>query len=262
MQRLPFIIASLVTLLVSSLSVAQGADTLKVAVSPWYYPVIFEGDDKKIQGIDADLVQAIAETLGKKVEFRAMARNNIGAAVAAGDVDIGMSSIESRSYLRDYNTAPFDHKKIRMVDYFELPAFFVVRKEETKDVSSLKGKFVASLSYTASREILSSWQSSNLVGKVFGFENEDIMVNSFKLKRVQGVLVTLPTANELIAKSGGTWTSFPAAAKGKKISEPIALILPTKPADPSRGKKIAEAVERFLASGKVKAIASKWIDNP
>jgi ABC-type amino acid transport substrate-binding protein len=263
MQRLPFTFASFVMLLVSLLSSsAQGADTLKIAVAPWYFPVIFEADGGKIQGIDADLVQLIAEKTGMKVEFRVMPRESIGAAVANGEADLGLSAIESRSYLRDYNVTSFDHGKISLVDYYEVPAHFVVRKEEIKDVTGLKGRFVASLAYTTSRITLSEWQSAGLVGKVFGFENEKVLVNTFKLNRVQSVLVSLPAAHELTANSGGAWRSFAATVNGKAIREPIGLILPVDPADAARGKKIAQAIEAVRSSGKIAEIAAKWIDNP
>ena len=50
-------------------------------------------EDNKIVGIDADMAQAVADKLGRKLEIQDMAFDSIIAAVTAGKVDIGVAGM-------------------------------------------------------------------------------------------------------------------------------------------------------------------------
>lgn len=50
-------------------------------------------EDNRIVGIDADMVQAVADKLGRKLEIQDMAFDSIIAAVTAGKVDIGVAGM-------------------------------------------------------------------------------------------------------------------------------------------------------------------------
>lgn len=241
---------------------ALAAGTLKVAVAPWYFPVIFKSDKGETQGIDYDVAQAIGKTLGMKVEFKEIPREKIGAAVAAGDVDIGLGAIEAKSYMRGYASAHVDHKMIKLVEYFDVPTAFVVREPDMEKEEKLAGRFIGTLSYTAGRLELSEWAKVGMVGRVFGFESDEVLINTLKLKRVHGILVSLPTAHQLAATSEGQWRVVRATAKGKTIREPLAIVLPANPADKAKAKKVNDAIEDFKKSGKISKIAAYWIEKP
>ena len=239
---------------------AHAADTLKVAISPWYFPVVFENSEGNTVGIDIDVANLIAKKVGANIEFIVMPREKIGAAVAQGNADLGISAIEERSYLRGNASAHVDSSKIKLVPYYDVPAVFVVRDKNIDSLEKLKSKNIGTLSYFASRSTLADWSKSGLVGKTFGLESEIVLTNNLKLNRLDGILVTLPTALELIAKSNGSWHKLELKDPKKFIREPLAIVLPTEKSD--RQKKISDVLDEIRESKKLSEISAKWIDLP
>lgn len=108
----------------------------KVGVDTTYPPFEFkEGDEYK--GIDIDLINAIAENQGFKIELSPMDFGGIIPAMQAKQLDVaiaGMSITEDRKKIVDFSTP-----------YFDAGLTVVVKNDNTtiKSVDDLKGKKVA-----------------------------------------------------------------------------------------------------------------------
>lgn len=76
----------------SSVPSGGNAEVLRVGVAPNYPPVIYRFGGK-IAGVEADLAQALARRLGRRVDFVAMPFDRLLPALEAGRVDIVMSGV-------------------------------------------------------------------------------------------------------------------------------------------------------------------------
>ena len=239
----------------------EHSKTIKVAVSPWYYPILFEDKARKSPaGLEVEVAESIAKRLGLKVHYVVMARDQIGAAVAAGKADIGMGAIESRSYLRGDAIVFVDPKAVKLIDYYNVPTVFVMRESGIKKIEDFKQKKVATFSFSAARESLAAWKEKKLVATVFGFETEKVLVKTLKQGRVSGILVTMPLAHELVAASKGKWHKFTLSDSALAIKEPLAIVIPT--ASTERSKAIEAAIEAFRASKEIDTMAKRFNLSP
>lgn len=107
-----------------------------VGIDVTYPPFEFEKDGKNV-GIDVDLIEAIAEDQGFKVEFKAMDFKGIIPSLQAGQLDVamgGMSITEERKNVVDFSDP-----------YFDAGVSLIVSDSTTdiQTVEDLKGKRVA-----------------------------------------------------------------------------------------------------------------------
>lgn len=124
-----------------SLESVKKAGVLTVATSPDFAPFEFQTkvDGKnKVVGADIDLVNAIADELGVKVQIKQMSFDAVLAYVQQGKADIGASGI----------TATADRKKnLNFTDsYYNPEQVLVVNKKDAatiKTVADLKDKKIA-----------------------------------------------------------------------------------------------------------------------
>jgi glutamine transport system substrate-binding protein len=115
---------------------SEGEKVYKVGVDVTYPPFEFkEGNEYK--GIDIELINAIAEKQGFKIELNAMDFGGIIPAMQANQLDVaiaGMSITDDRKKVVDFSTP-----------YFDAGVTVVVKGDNTtvKSVNDLKGKKVA-----------------------------------------------------------------------------------------------------------------------
>jgi ABC-type amino acid transport substrate-binding protein len=251
-------ISSLLLLLFSAQALA--AEPLKVGISPWYFPVAFENKDGKHNGVDVDVVEAIAHHLGTTVLYHNIPREKIGEAVANGTVDIGIGAIEEKSYLRGYDNAKIDSAKIKMVPYYSVPMAFVVRDPKLKVIGDLKNKTVGTLAFFASRTDLAAMNKKGAIGKILGLEHPTVLLGNLEKKHVETIMVTLPTALDLAEKSKNSLYVVKFTDSKTALREPLALIKSS--ATDAKTKKISDAVESFVKSKEIDKIAKKWLEVP
>ncbi|MGJ8570100.1 MAG: amino acid ABC transporter substrate-binding protein [Hoeflea sp.] len=79
-------IAALAAASFVSIASAQDADTLRVGMSGGYFPFTFVQQDK-LQGFEVDVMNAVAEETGMKVEFVTMSFSGLIGALNAGRID-------------------------------------------------------------------------------------------------------------------------------------------------------------------------------
>ena len=149
---------------------------------------------------------------------------------------------------------------IKMVTYYSVPMAFVVRDLQLKTIESLKGKSVGTLAFFATRTDLAEWNKKGSIGKIFGLENDGVLVGNLTKKRVDTIMVALPTALQLAAKSENAWQVVKFTDSKTALREPLALIKSS--AIDANSKKIAEAVDSFVKSKEIDEIAKKWLEVP
>jgi len=129
-----------------------------------------------------------------------------------------------------------------------------------KTIDSLKNKTVGTLAFFASRMELAAWNKKGSIGKIFGLETETVLVGNLTKKRVDAIMVALPSALDLAAKADNSWQVIKFTDSKSALREPLALI--KSASTDAKTKKIGEAVESFVKSNEIEKIAAKWIEVP
>jgi glutamine transport system substrate-binding protein len=112
------------------------AKEYKVGIDTTYPPFEFE-ENGEYQGIDIEIINAIAESQGFKIDFKPMDFGGIIPAMQAGQLDVaiaGMSITDERKKVVDFSEP-----------YFDAGITLVVGKDnnDIKSIEDLKGKKVA-----------------------------------------------------------------------------------------------------------------------
>ncbi|MGY4788915.1 MULTISPECIES: transporter substrate-binding domain-containing protein [unclassified Bacillus (in: firmicutes)] len=113
----------------------EGKGTYKIGIDTTYPPFEFEKGGQ-YEGIDVDLINAIAKDQGFKVELEAMDFSGIIPAMQAGQLDVGMGGMSITDERK---------KKVDFSDpYFDAGLTVVVKKDSSiKLINDLKGKKLA-----------------------------------------------------------------------------------------------------------------------
>ncbi|KEP26262.1 transporter substrate-binding domain-containing protein [Bacillus zhangzhouensis] len=113
----------------------EGKGTYKIGIDTTYPPFEFEKDGQ-YEGIDVDLINAIAKDQDFKVKLEAMDFSGIIPAMQAGQLDVGMGGMSITDERK---------KKVDFSDpYFDAGLTVVVKKDSSiKSIDDLKGKKLA-----------------------------------------------------------------------------------------------------------------------
>ncbi|QLI76436.1 transporter substrate-binding domain-containing protein [Bacillus pumilus] len=113
----------------------EGKGTYKIGIDVTYPPFEFE-KGSKTEGIDVDLINAIAKDQDFKVKLEAMDFSGIIPAMQAGQLDVGMGGMSITDERK---------KKVDFSDpYFDAGLTVVVKKDSSiKSIDDLKGKKLA-----------------------------------------------------------------------------------------------------------------------
>jgi cystine transport system substrate-binding protein len=113
------------------------ADTLRVGTEGTYSPFSFQGTDGKLTGYDIEVVTAVANKLGKKVEFTQTPFDSIFAGLEAKRFDI----IANQVTVTDERKAKYDLSE----PYTVSEGVIVTRADDTSitSLADLKGKTTA-----------------------------------------------------------------------------------------------------------------------
>lgn len=142
MKKSMLLIMGLIVLLVmaacgskSDSGSGEGKGTYKIGIDVTYPPFEFEKGGKT-EGIDVDLINAIAKDQDFKVKLEAMDFSGIIPAMQAGQLDVGMGGMSITDERK---------KKVDFSDpYFDAGLTVVVKKDSSiKSIDDLKGKKLA-----------------------------------------------------------------------------------------------------------------------
>jgi polar amino acid transport system substrate-binding protein len=235
--------------------------TLTVAADATYAPNEFIGKDgKTVEGMDADLAQALAQVMGLKAKVVNATFDSIIPGLAAHKYDLGMSS---------FTDTKEREKTVDFVTYFSAGTSFYEKTSggpPITDLSSLCGVTVAVEKGTTQQDD-STKQSKKCTSagkkavKVLTFPDQNGANLAITSGRAQVGMADSPVADYQVKQSGGQFktvgTPYGTAPYG------IAL-----PKDLKLNQAVLDALKVLMSNGKYKAILTKWgiadgaIDNP
>ncbi|SMB85745.1 amino acid ABC transporter substrate-binding protein, PAAT family [Desulfonispora thiosulfatigenes DSM 11270] len=170
-----------------------------VGTEPTFAP--FEMKDEKtgeITGFDIELIKAIAEDQGFKVEVQAMGFDGLINAIKTGTIDIvasGMTIDEARQKEVDFST-PYINSGLALAVQAD--------NEDIKSVNDLKGKVVSVQIGSTGAKKAQELKDQGLLGEVKTFDTVDIVMREVDNGNVDGTINDLPVTNAYIVKSANS----------------------------------------------------------
>ena len=134
---LAILLALIAALFAPGIASAQPGRTYTIATDLTFAPFEFENEDGKLVGIDIDLLNAIAEDQGFKVDIKQLGFDAALQAVQAGQADgviAGMSITDARKQVFDFSD-PYFESGVQMA--------VLETDNDVKSYEDLKGKRVA-----------------------------------------------------------------------------------------------------------------------
>jgi polar amino acid transport system substrate-binding protein len=235
--------------------------TLTVAADASYAPNEFIGSDgHTVQGMDADLAQALAGVMGLKAKVQNATFDSIIPGLAAHKYDLGMSS---------FTDTKEREKTVDFVTYFSAGTSFYEKAQggpPIQGLDSLCGVTVA-VEKGTTQQADSTKQSKTCTSggkkavKVLTFPDQNGANLAITSGRAQVGMADSPVADYQVKKSGGQF---------KLVGQPYgtAPYGIAMPKDVKLTQPVLDALKVLMSNGKYKAILDKWgiasgaIDNP
>ncbi len=249
MKKSRALIALAAVLLCAACAFAKSAldkDTLIAGTESTYPPYESRNEKGELIGFDIELVEIVAQKLGKKVEWVDMPFDSIIPSLMTGKIDLsaaGMSATEDRL------------KRVNFSYPYEISfSAFVTRAENPPaDTDALAGKVVAVQIGTVQETFARSLGNV----EVRTYQKFDDCVREVMLGRAVATLMDIPVAKKYIqAKdfAGKVVIAFNKQITG--ADKAIAL--------PKKDQELTDAVNKVIAdmdkSGELKALRDKWFN--
>lgn len=222
--------------------------TLIIGTNPPFAPAEFKDSSGAIIGFDIDLAQAVAETLGLKLEVREQDFNLILPAVAAGSVDFGASGFTDNAERR---------KNYDFVNYLTAGIQWAARPESPVNPDEPCGLTVAVQRGTVSdtddvpaRSDACIEQGKPPVKKL-AFESSDAAATALILGRADALSADSPVTAYAVARSKGKIITVGGLADAASYGWPVPKGSPLAPA-------LASALDSVIASGEYERIMKQW----
>jgi polar amino acid transport system substrate-binding protein len=215
-----------------------------------YAPFEYE-EDGKLQGIDVDLMTAIAGELGLEAEFRDTDFDGIFAALKAGNCDVIASSVsitDERKKANDFTEG-----------YFEINQSLLVRKDDAtkyKDLAGLTGRTIGVQSETTGAEYAQK-ECATAGCEVKEFTGADELFTALKAKQVDGVLQDFPINSYNAEATGDTVVS---AVFDDNAAEQYGIVVPKD--KPKLLAAVDDALEQLHTAGTYDEIMKKYLGEP
>jgi len=215
------------------------AGVVTVGNSPDYPPYENMDGDKRV-GFDIDLMEAIADKMGIKIEWRTMGFDTIISAVTMGQVDLGCSGFgitEDRKRSVDF-TDP----------YYRSGQVIVTRKgADIKAGKDLAGKRVAAQLGTTCVEAARKVDGAEVVEP----ETWSVAFMMLKTEAVDAVVADIPVAEEYAKKQGFVIAPEP-------LTEELNAIIVPK-GNPEMVKALNAALAELREDGTHAKLVEKWM---
>lgn len=187
--------------------------TLRVAIDPGYYPMEYTDAEGKVDGFDVQYIKALADHLKHDIQLVTTPYDRILADVAAGKVDLGISSLE----------IPPESGDVQYVEYFGMPQVLVAKSGRgLAKASDLAGKTVGTLALSAARVTFHARMTEGHVGKVRGYESEKTSFEALEREDVDAIVVHSPTAAERVKRAAGKLVSLGSAETDQPLGIAVA----------------------------------------
>lgn len=229
----------------ASASPAAETTTLKVALDPTFPPFQNTKSDGGFEGFDIDLINAIADAEGLKLDMAGLPFDGIIPALQAGTVDLTISTMTitpERSQAVDFSRP-----------YFKSGQAIAVQ-ESNSDITSydnLKGKKIAVQIGTVGAEKADAAGASD----VRTFDNTPLALQELSNGNVDAVIADSPVI--LYAIKSGSAPGIKVA--GQLLTEEYYGI--AAPKGSANLEKINAGLNTIIENGKYKEIYQKWFGN-
>jgi polar amino acid transport system substrate-binding protein len=172
---------------------AEGSGEPLTVGSDIPYPPFEQGKPGNYTGFDVELMEAIAEKLGRKAEFQDTSFETIFRDVAQGKFEAVISAAtitDEREKAVDFSN-PY---------YLSEQAVLVKEGSEIESLEDLEGKTVGVQQGTTGLELAKEELGS---AEIRPFPEGPDAVNALKAGTVEGVVIDAPVAQNAVEKSGG-----------------------------------------------------------
>ncbi|WP_280305616.1 ABC transporter substrate-binding protein [Nocardia neocaledoniensis] len=224
------------------------AGKLVVGVNVPYQPNEYKDASGKIVGFDVDLLDAVATTLGLKVDYVESAFEKIIPAIQAGTYDVGMSSItDSRER----------EQQVDFTTYFSAGIQWAQQTGKTVDPNNACGKRVAVQATTVehTEEIPAKSAKCVAEGKppidMKPFDEQSAATNALVLGQVDAMSADSPVTAYAIKQSEGkieaTGPIFDSAPYGWAVQKGSPL-----------AASLQKALQHLIDNGKYGEITTNW----
>ncbi len=176
----------------SETSAGGGGEPLTVG-SDIPYPPFEQGKSGNYTGFDIELMEAIAEKMGRTAEFQDTSFETIFRDVAQGKFEAVISAAtitEEREQAVDFSN-PY---------YLSEQAVLVKEGSDVKSLEDLEGKTVAVQQGTTGQELAKEELGGS---EIRPYPEGPDAVNALKAGTVEGVIIDAPVAQNAVEKSGG-----------------------------------------------------------
>lgn len=218
----------------------------KVGVDVTYPPFEYEVNGERV-GIDIDLINAIAEDQGFKIELNAMDFGGIIPAMQAGQLDVaiaGMSITKERKKIVDFSEP-----------YFDAGITLVVKKGNTeiKTPEDLAGKKVAVKKGTSGATY--AMENADKIGfEVVQFNDSPAMFQEVSNGNADALIEDYPVISYAIAQSG-----LDLETVGERLNDDKYGIAVLKGKNADLLEKINAGLAKLKESGKYDEILAKYL---
>jgi polar amino acid transport system substrate-binding protein len=246
MKKLTVLLAVLIVFLGvnSACAALMDKDVFLVGTESTYPPYESRNEQGELIGFDIDLMNIIADKLGKKIEWQDMTFDALIPTLIAKRIDIviaGMSITEERA------------KRVAFTKPYEISVSAFITKEDSsiKDLADLKGKSIATQIGTVQETF-----AHNIEGvEVKTFQKFDDCAREVLLGRADAALMDIPVAKEFVNQKdfvGKIKIAFQQVITegGKAISLNLS--------DKDVADKISEIIDKLEESGEMKKLRDKW----
>ena len=228
----------------SALAALMDKDAFIVGTESTYPPYESRNEQGELIGFDIDLMNIIADKLGKKVDWQDMAFDALIPTLIAKRIDVviaGMSITEERA------------QKVSFSKPYEISVSAFITKEDSdiKDTAALNGKSIATQIGTVQETF-----SHNIEGaEVKTFQKFDDCAREVLLGRVDAALMDIPVAKEFVSQKdfvGKLKIAFEQVITegGKAISLNLD--------DKDVADKISDIIDGLEESGELQKLREKW----
>ncbi|MEU1419010.1 ABC transporter substrate-binding protein [Kitasatospora sp. NPDC005751] len=230
----------------------KSAGKLTVGSDASYAPNEFKADNGKIEGMDVDLITAVAARLGLKVDVQDSGFTAIIPGIQSNKFQIGMSSLTDNKERE---------QTVDMVTYFNAGSAVAVKKgnPDKIDPADLCGKKVAVQTGTTQAQEITDTRNPacaqagkpGIVNDGDKFDLQTDVTNAVVSGRDQLMMADSPVVDYAVKQSGGqlekVGATYDAAPYGIALAKGSALT----PA-------VQSAVQSLIDDGTYKQILSKW----
>lgn len=205
------------------------------------YPPFEQGKPGNYTGFDIELMEAIAEKMGRKAEFQDTSFETIFRDVAQGKFDAVVSAAtitEEREKAVDFSN-PY---------YLSEQAVLVKEGSDVKSLEDLEGKTVAAQQGTTGLELAKEELGGS---EIRPYPEGPDAVNALKAGTVEGVVIDAPVAQNAVEKSGGVEIA-------EKVPTEETYGIAVAQGDEELLDEINKALKEVEQDGTYKTIYEKW----